>query len=53
MQFTGETFQHKVILHPPKRNEVTVEDIQAIKAVRISGRFSLEQKLRKFANTTF
>ena len=39
MQFAEKTFQHKAILHPPKRNEVTAEDIQAIKAVRISGKF--------------
>ena len=38
MQFTGKSFQHKTIIHPPKRKEVTAEDIQAIKAVRISGK---------------
>ena len=38
MQFTGKSFQHKTTIHALKRNEVTAEDIQAIKAVRISGK---------------
>ena len=39
MQFTGTSFQHKAIIHPSKGIEVTAEDIQAIKAVRIFGKF--------------